>query len=154
MESLDRATCHDVIRMLDDYVDRELDPKEIERIRRHLEICAACADEVRFEERVSPSSPSPAPPPDPDPDPDPRCARVPRARVAPRRAGQAPGRGLGLEALAEDGNPEMLAIALFDSHGAPVSGDVTSKLVLWDSGTEVNQEPRTPGRPRSDRSQE
>ena len=48
----------------------------------------------------------------------------------------------------------MLAIALFDSHGAPVSGDVTSKLVLWDSGTEVNQEPRTPGRPRSDRSQE
>ena len=86
MESLDRATCHDVIRMLDDYVDRELDPKEIERIRRHLEICAACADEVHFEERVSHSSPSPSPPPDPDPDPDPRCARVPRARVAPRRA--------------------------------------------------------------------
>jgi len=52
MQPLDRATCHDVIRMLDDYVDRELGPGEIERIRRHLEICAACADEVRFEERV------------------------------------------------------------------------------------------------------
>jgi len=52
MPQLDRATCHDVVRMLDDYLGRELRPEEIERIRRHLELCAACADEVRFEERV------------------------------------------------------------------------------------------------------
>jgi hypothetical protein len=33
------------------------------------------------------------------------------------------------------------AIALFDAKGQPVSGDITSRLVLWDAGTEVNQEP-------------
>jgi hypothetical protein len=33
------------------------------------------------------------------------------------------------------------AIALFDANGQPISGDVTSRLVLWDAGTEVNQEP-------------
>jgi hypothetical protein len=33
------------------------------------------------------------------------------------------------------------AIALFDAKGQPVSGDVTSRLILWDAGTEVNQEP-------------
>jgi hypothetical protein len=33
------------------------------------------------------------------------------------------------------------AIALFDAMGQPISGDVTSRLILWDAGTEVNQEP-------------
>jgi hypothetical protein len=33
------------------------------------------------------------------------------------------------------------AIALFDAKGRPVSGDITSRLMLWDAGTEVNQEP-------------
>lgn len=33
------------------------------------------------------------------------------------------------------------AISLFDSKGQPISGDMTSRLVLWDAGTEVNQEP-------------
>jgi hypothetical protein len=32
-------------------------------------------------------------------------------------------------------------IALFDKSGMPVSGDVTSRLLLWDAGTEINQEP-------------
>jgi hypothetical protein len=32
-------------------------------------------------------------------------------------------------------------IALFDSKGKPVSSDITSELILWDAGTEVNQEP-------------
>lgn len=32
-------------------------------------------------------------------------------------------------------------IALFDSKGKALGGDVTSKLVLWDAGTEMNQEP-------------
>lgn len=33
------------------------------------------------------------------------------------------------------------AIALFDAKGRPVTGDITNKLMLWDAGTEVNQEP-------------
>ena len=33
------------------------------------------------------------------------------------------------------------AIALFDDAGKPVSGDVTSRLALWDAGTEVNEDP-------------
>lgn len=38
-------------------------------------------------------------------------------------------------ALAEDG------LALFDAQGQPLSGDMTSRVALWDAGTEVNQEP-------------
>lgn len=37
--------------------------------------------------------------------------------------------------------PDSQGIALFDSKGRPLSGDVTSKIILWDAGTEVNQEP-------------
>ena len=36
--------------------------------------------------------------------------------------------------------PEEKGIALFDSKGMPVSGDITEKLILWDAGTEVNEE--------------
>ena len=37
--------------------------------------------------------------------------------------------------------PNEQGIALFDDHGAPVSGDVTDQIALWDAGTEVNEEP-------------
>jgi len=70
-------------------------------------------------------------------------------------------RGLGLEALAEDGaRPgQRLSLAfmfgqsndLFYAargpgidlfpNGQPLSGDLTAQLVLWDAGTEVNEEP-------------
>lgn len=40
------------------------------------------------------------------------------------------------EFYAPDGN----GIALFDAKGAPFSGDITAKLILWDAGTEVNEE--------------
>jgi len=33
------------------------------------------------------------------------------------------------------------AIALFDGKGRPFSGDVASRVELWDAGTEVNEEP-------------
>lgn len=36
-------------------------------------------------------------------------------------------------------NPE--GIALFDDMGTPITGDVTDQVVLWDAGTEVNEEP-------------
>jgi hypothetical protein len=32
-------------------------------------------------------------------------------------------------------------IALYDTSGAPVSGDVTDQVALWDAGTEIDQEP-------------
>ncbi|MEI9947909.1 MAG: spondin domain-containing protein [Pseudomonadota bacterium] len=37
--------------------------------------------------------------------------------------------------------PGGAGIALYDSAGAPISGDVTSQIRLWDAGTEVNEEP-------------
>ena len=36
--------------------------------------------------------------------------------------------------------PDENGIALFDAKGNPVSGDVTDKFILWDAGTEVNEE--------------
>ena len=36
-----------------------------------------------------------------------------------------------------------LGIALYDDEGAPISGDVTDQILVWDSGTEVDQEPGT-----------
>ena len=37
--------------------------------------------------------------------------------------------------------PDANGIALFDAKGKALSGDITDKLVLWDAGTEVNEEP-------------
>lgn len=39
--------------------------------------------------------------------------------------------------------PEAAGIALWDANGTVVSGDITSQIKLWDSGTEVNQTPGT-----------
>jgi hypothetical protein len=37
--------------------------------------------------------------------------------------------------------PGEKAIALFDASGQPITADITNQLVLWDAGTEVNEEP-------------
>ncbi len=37
--------------------------------------------------------------------------------------------------------PGGAGIALYDAEGAPRSGDVTDEVLLWDAGTEVNEEP-------------
>ena len=37
--------------------------------------------------------------------------------------------------------PREDGIALFDASGKPIRGDVTSQILLWDAGTEVNEEP-------------
>ncbi|MEO7960261.1 MAG: spondin domain-containing protein, partial [Ginsengibacter sp.] len=39
--------------------------------------------------------------------------------------------------FAPDGN----GIALYDHNGAPISGEVTDQVYLWDAGTEINEEP-------------
>jgi hypothetical protein len=36
--------------------------------------------------------------------------------------------------------PNESGIALFN-HGKPISGDITTKIILWDAGTEVHEEP-------------
>src|ERR1043166_1567144 len=36
--------------------------------------------------------------------------------------------------------PDANGIALFDAKGNPVSGDVTEKFILWNAGTEVDEE--------------
>lgn len=48
----DRLTCEDLFRKLDDYLDRELSPDEARLVREHLETCAVCAAEYRFEASV------------------------------------------------------------------------------------------------------
>jgi len=48
MSAIDRYTCEDVLRRLDDYLDRQLSPREMELARQHIEICAACAREYGF----------------------------------------------------------------------------------------------------------
>lgn len=52
MKPLDYWTCTEVLARLDDYVDRELAPADLERIRDHLHMCSVCASEFRFEESV------------------------------------------------------------------------------------------------------
>src|SRR5262249_16444507 len=36
--------------------------------------------------------------------------------------------------------PDANGISLFDAKGIPVSGDITNKFILWDAGTEVDEE--------------
>lgn len=37
--------------------------------------------------------------------------------------------------------PKGGSIALYDDQGAPIAGDITAQIGLWDAGTEVNEEP-------------
>ena len=58
----------------------------------------------------------------------------------------APGQKLTLAMMFGQSNdlfyaPGAKGIALFDANGMPITRDVTSELLLWDAGTEVNQEP-------------
>jgi anti-sigma factor (TIGR02949 family) len=46
---LNRYTCEEAFRRLDDYLDRELSTEETTLVREHLEICAGCAREFTFE---------------------------------------------------------------------------------------------------------
>ncbi len=52
MSSEDSYSCEDVFRRLDDYVDRELEPGEINLLERHLKVCEACLREYEFEMSV------------------------------------------------------------------------------------------------------
>jgi len=52
MASLDRYTCEDVFRRLDAYMDRELNADDVRLLEQHLETCATCAAEHKFESRL------------------------------------------------------------------------------------------------------
>lgn len=45
-------TCMEVFNRLDDYLDRNLSDDEVTLVRRHLDECAVCAGEYRFEATV------------------------------------------------------------------------------------------------------
>jgi anti-sigma factor (TIGR02949 family) len=46
---IDRYTCAEAVRRLDDFLDRELSPEEMRLVRAHLGTCAFCAAEFGFE---------------------------------------------------------------------------------------------------------
>jgi anti-sigma factor (TIGR02949 family) len=52
MTHLNRYTCEEAFRRLDDYLDRELTSDETVLVQEHLEICAGCAREFNFEASV------------------------------------------------------------------------------------------------------
>jgi anti-sigma factor (TIGR02949 family) len=52
MSKVDRYTCEETFRRLNDYLDRELSAHETQLVEKHLEICAVCAREFAFEESV------------------------------------------------------------------------------------------------------
>jgi anti-sigma factor (TIGR02949 family) len=52
MNPLNRYTCEEAFRRLDDYLDRELSTEESGLVSEHLEICAGCAREFTFEASV------------------------------------------------------------------------------------------------------
>jgi anti-sigma factor (TIGR02949 family) len=52
MHQIDRLTCQETFERLNDYLDRELDPDEMRLVREHLEVCAYCLLEFKFEENL------------------------------------------------------------------------------------------------------
>ncbi len=44
-----RLTCEQTFRQLNDYLDRALSAEEMRLVEEHLETCAQCASEYRFE---------------------------------------------------------------------------------------------------------
>jgi anti-sigma factor (TIGR02949 family) len=52
MAQIDRYTCEETFRRLDDYLDRELTSHEMQLLREHMDVCAVCAAEYTFEASV------------------------------------------------------------------------------------------------------
>jgi len=49
---MNRFTCEEAFRRIDDYLDRELGPEETQLIEEHLAICASCLREFAYEQSV------------------------------------------------------------------------------------------------------
>ena len=50
--TLDRYTCLETVRRLDDYLDRTLSETERHEVEKHLETCDRCLQRFRFEAAV------------------------------------------------------------------------------------------------------
>lgn len=48
-EHLDRMTCEEAFRRLDDFIDRQLNAEEMRVVQEHLDVCAQCTREFNFE---------------------------------------------------------------------------------------------------------
>jgi anti-sigma factor (TIGR02949 family) len=51
-QPLNRNTCEEAFRRLDDFLDRRLSPEETRLVEEHLQICDACTREFSFESSV------------------------------------------------------------------------------------------------------
>ncbi len=49
---IEDAVCEEIQRHVNAYLDRELEPAELERVEFHLGLCGRCADRFRFEGNV------------------------------------------------------------------------------------------------------
>jgi anti-sigma factor (TIGR02949 family) len=52
LESTRPLGCFEALQRLEDYLDRELSPRDLEIVEAHLAICATCAREFAFEESL------------------------------------------------------------------------------------------------------
>ncbi|HEX3236367.1 MAG TPA: zf-HC2 domain-containing protein [Gemmatimonadales bacterium] len=48
-DSETQAACEAILRRLDDYIDRELSPSDMQMVERHIEECLRCGGRYRFE---------------------------------------------------------------------------------------------------------
>ena len=49
---IDKLTCMETFRRLDDFLDRELSESECQLVQEHLKVCQICAAEYQFEAGV------------------------------------------------------------------------------------------------------
>ena len=52
MNDRDHLTCKETLQQLDDFLDSELDEKQMAMVRAHLKECDVCGSESAFEESV------------------------------------------------------------------------------------------------------
>jgi anti-sigma factor (TIGR02949 family) len=52
MTDVNRKTCEEAFRLLDDFLDRRLGPEETHLVEEHLRVCEACTREFAFEASV------------------------------------------------------------------------------------------------------
>ncbi len=52
MKKIDCVTCEETLRQLDDYLDSELDERQMATVRKHLKECESCDAGSAFEESV------------------------------------------------------------------------------------------------------
>jgi anti-sigma factor (TIGR02949 family) len=52
MDRLDRYTCDEALRRLEDFLDRELSQDDLRKVQEHLDTCAPCTSQFQFEASV------------------------------------------------------------------------------------------------------